>query len=147
MRNANSATSESCEDESLRKVLGASKFERRRACRSGHDCGVCVVLQAGQSIAKIIGDICTGFRLAMLCSKWWWRVYWDVEVVVAVQRRHVKMYSPRKTWESSQPYGWQASRAGRLQGRKNTDVGIAINLFFILCLAACMTSLKANKMC
>jgi hypothetical protein len=31
------------------------------------------------------------------------------------------MYSPRKTWESSQPYGWQASRAGGLEGRKNTD--------------------------
>ena len=128
MRNANSATGKSCEDESLREVLGASKFERRRACRSGHDCGVCVVLQAGQSIAKIIGDICTGFRLAMLCSKWWCRVYWDVEVVVAVQRRHVKMYSPRKTWESSssQPYlkryGWQARRT---QGLASKSVSIA----------------------
>ena len=38
--------------------------------------------------------------------------------MVAVQGRHVKMYSPRKTWESSQPYGWQASRAGGLEERK-----------------------------
>ena len=146
MRNANSATGKSCEDESLRKVLRASKFERRRACWSGHNCGVCGVageLGCSLGISAISVQV---FVLQYYVRKWWCRVYWDVEVVVAVQGRHVKMYSPRKTWESSQPYGWQASRAGRLEGRKNTDLGMVMNLFSILCSVACMISLEANKM-
>jgi len=57
----------------------------------------------------------------MLCSNMVVSGILGFGVVVAVQRRHVKMYSPRKTWESSQPYEWQASRTGGLKGRKNTD--------------------------
>ena len=75
MRNANSATGKSREDESLRKVFGASKFERRRACRSGHDCGVCVVagwLYYFLMLSAISVDL---FVSRYYLRIWWGRVY------------------------------------------------------------------------
>ena len=78
-------------------------------------CGVAVGLECGFVLLAIsVRSFVSQYYVEIR----WCRVYWDVEVVVAVQGRHVKMYSPRKTWESSQPYGWQASRAGGLEERK-----------------------------
>jgi hypothetical protein len=65
--------------------------------------------------------------------------------MVAVQRRHVKMYSPRKTWESSQPYGWQASRALEDLKGGRAPIGNWISLLLLLCSVGCIKSLKVSE--